>query len=48
VPPGDDITEGPIFLGKPFRFFGKSETEVYVCLHQSKSYYIIATHNNVS
>lgn len=39
VPPGDDISEGPILLEKPFRFFGKSETEVYVCLHQSKPYY---------
>lgn len=35
VPPGDDITEGPILLEQPFRFFGKSETKAYVCLHLS-------------
>ena len=32
VPPGDDISEGPVLLKQPFRFFGKSETEAYVCL----------------
>ena len=32
LPPGDDITEGPIFLDQSFKFFGKNENEAYVCM----------------